>query len=348
MPATSALPDDAELNPGYVNYVEPRTLDGDADTDGSPDRTAFVFQKPHLDYFGIGYENYQRVIGLHSLATTFVLEGDIEPETVSETLVDSGYATAESHASYDLFDRADGSRTAAVGEDAIVWAHHDESATIVKSVVDAKRGAVERHHKTNEQFALLAEKTGSRPWTWSGGPTYDPTGEAIESMSYTFDEDDVYYMFKLAYPEGKTVEEQVLRDEIEQRSRAVEAGSVDLDIEGRVATIEMKQSIDSIRSEYDGVKIPQITWSAAKNRERVTIRHEAGRTVPANTVTFHLEGDGGRSPTDVQFADTSEAIEPGDEITVDVSDDSKAERIVGKFSPVASQSATYFVVTELP
>lgn len=346
MPAASALPDD--LAPGYVNYVTPGNLE--EDVVGAPNRNAHFFQMPHLDYFGIGYENYDHVIGLHSLTSTFVLEGTFDIDAVIESLTNSGYNEAGSYAGYNLLHRSDEPRTAAIHEDAIVWTHHGESRAIVEAVIDAERGDIARHHENSEPFAVATEEIGARPWTWIGAPTFEPTGNALVSaMSFTFDEEAIYYIFHHFYEEGETVSEQELRNELEEHSRAQDAWAVDVHIGNRFASVVMQQTHESALAESDKItQFPQITWGITDGEGSITITHEAGETVTAESIVLYVERTSERIRTDVQFSDEYEEIGPGDAITIDAPEEPRAERIVGAFSSVDSSSASYFVVYELP
>lgn len=346
MPAASALP--SGVHPGYVNHATPGNL-GD-DVVGASNRNPHFFQKLHLDYFGIGYDNYDRVLGLHSLTSTFVLEGTINTTSVIDTLTDSGYIEAGSYAGYNLLQRSDEPRTAAVHEDAIVWAHHDEARAIVEAVIDAERGAVERHHESEESFAIASEEIGARPWTWIGAPTFEPTGKALVSaMSFTFDENAIFYIFQHLYEAGDTVSEQALRNELEDHSRAQDAWAVDVEIDERITSVVMQQTHESAREEFDTTnQIPQITWGITDKDGSITVTHEAGDPVTAENITLYVASSDERTPTGAQFADEYEEIETGDAITIDAPDDPGAERIVGAFSVADSSSTSYFVVYELP
>ena len=346
LPAASALPVD-DLDPGYVNYVTPGRLGREAL--GVANREPHFFQKPYLDHFGVGYESYDSVLGLHGTTrATYVLEGEIDPDVVSKTLTDGGYAAAGSRAGYDLFSRADGPRTAAVRPDAIVWAHHDRSTALVEAVIDAERGAVDRHHETDEAFARATAEIGAAPWTLIGGLGVDPTGDAlVRSMSYAFDENAIYYVFRSRYPEGEAVSEQSIREALERNSRAVDGRAVDVRIEDRTATVEVRLSRDALRTGYADATVPQITWGIARGDDSLTICHEAGETTPAETITLYVRGEGGQSATETQFSDGYERIRPGDSVTINAPDTPDAKRIVGRFSPIGADRSCQFVVCEL-
>lgn len=346
LPAASALPTD-DLDPGYVNYVQPADL-GQAEI-GTPNKDIHFFQKPYLDYFGMDYEAYDAVIGLHrTTKSTYVLEGDIDTETVAHTLLESGYAEADPYQGYDFFTRTDSPRTAAISSEAIIWAHHEQSTAIVEAVIDAKRGAVPRHHETSEDFALATETIGAGPWTMIGGLGIDPTGSAlIRSMAFTPSEDGVYYIHMQLYPENDVVTKQELRDALEENTRARASHSVDIQIDGRIATIAFHHPHGSLKTDYAHVSVPVITWGVETNEQTLTIRHEAGDTTSADALTVSIQQGSERTQTDSQFSDNVDRIQPGDTLTIDAPD-GDADRIVGRFSPPDVARSASFVIFELP
>lgn len=346
LPAASALPTD-DLDPGYVNYVQPGNL-GQQEA-GMVNKDAHFFQKLYLDEFGLDYEDYDAVIGLHhTTKSTYVLEGDITTETVTQTLLDSGYTTAGSYQDHELFDRTDSARTAAVSPEAIVWSHHEQSTAIVEAVIDANRGAAPRYHETDGAFAQATDAIGTGAWTMIGGLGIDPTGSAlVRSMTYMPGDDGVYYIHKQLYPENDPVSEQALRDALEDDTRARGSQSVDIRIDGQIATIAMYRPHESLQTDYAGVTVPVITWGVENDGETLTIRHEAGDSTPAESITVSTQRGSERTEIESQFSDNLDRIQPGDILTIDVPD-SDADRIWGTFSPVDAARSASFVLYELP
>lgn len=261
-PAASALPDDdlipttGEFRNGFVNYATPATLGHDVV--GFDNTDVHFYQKPYLDYFGIDYESFEQVIGMFELSSTYVLVGDIDPSTVADTLLDSGYSEASSYGDYSLFDRDDEPRTAAVTDGTIVWARHPESTALVKAVIDAGSGDVQRHHEANEAFALATDAIGTRPWIHVGGLGVDPTGEAlIRSLSYTFNEKDIFYLHHTLYPDGQTITDQEVKDALNQNTRGRSAWAVDIQIEDRLLTVEMGLAPSQRPTDYSDVTVPR-------------------------------------------------------------------------------------------
>lgn len=346
LPAASALPSD-DLDPRYVNYVQPQNL-GQQET-GMANKDAHFFQKLYLDSFGLNYKSYDSVIGLHrTTKSTYVLEGDITTETVTQTLLDSGYTTAGSYQDYELFDRTDSPRTAAVSPTAIVWAHHEQSTAVVEAVIDAKRGAVPRHHETDDAFASATDAIGAGSWTMIGGLGIDPTKSAlICSMTYMPGDDGIYYIHKPLYPENNVITDQTLRDALEENTRARDSRSVDIQIEGQIATIAMHLPHESLQTDYADATVPIITWGVETDGETLTIQHEAGDSTPAESVTVSIQEGSKRTEVESQFSDTLDRIQPRDTLTIDAPD-TDADRIVGTFSPVDATRSASFVIYELP
>lgn len=344
IPAASTLPDD--LDPGFLNYATPSNLG--ADVVGFDSREPHFFQKPYLDYFGVDYDDYEQVIGMHGLDTTYVLAGAFDAATVDETLTGSGYIESGSYGEYALYTREDSPRTAAVTDGAIVWAHHEQSTAIVEAVVDAGHGDAERHHTTDEAFALATDAVGSRPWVFAGGLGIDPIDDAqFVAMAYTFDAENVYYVHTTVYPPGTALTERDVKDYLTEHGRGMDAWAVDIRIEGRILTVEMGIPPENRPKQYDGVTVPQITWGVDHAGDELTVRHEAGDTTRAESITLHAHGsDGGRSALDTQFADSSDTVEPGDSITVSVP--SETTEVTGEFSPLDVARAAQFPLYTLP
>ena len=343
-PAASALPTD-DLDPGFINYATPSNLG--EEVVGFDNREAHFFQKPYLDYFGIDYDTYEQVIGLHAIDTTYVLIGEFDAATVEETLADSGYAEDGSYGEYAVYTRDDSPRTTAVTNGTIVWARNEQSKAIVEAVIDAGNGDVERHHEVDEIFALATNAVGSRPWVFADRLGVDPTDEALfMALSYTFDEENVYYVHHTLYPDGASVTEQDVKDALEENSRGLSAWAVDIQVEDHISTIEMGIAPENRPKQYDGVVVPQITWGVDRNDGELTIRHEAGDGTPAGSITFYVRDGGERSPLDTQFVDSYDTIEPGDSITV--AEPPNASEIVGEFFPMNMTRGAQFPLYTLP
>lgn len=340
LPAASALPED--LDPGFLNYATPGHLG--AEVVGAANPEPAFFQKLYLDYFGYGWEQYDRVVGMHSFASTYVLEGDVVPDTVAETFLDSGYEETDGYAGYRLFHRDDAPRTAAVADGVIVWARHAESRAVVEAVVDAERGEGPRLVDTDDAFAVATSAIGGRPWIHVGGLGVDPTGESlVTSLSYDFDEGGVYYLLHTVYPEGTTVSERAVKDALDDDGRSRDARAVDVSVDGRVVTVEMHQSHEAAPTAYGDTPVPQITWGVATDGEAVTVTHEAGDDAPAEALTLVVDDGDDRTPTEAQFADVTDRVAGGDSVTVTVPDTAS---LYGRFSPPGATRAADFPLLE--
>lgn len=336
-PAAPALPSD-ELDPGFINYTTPSALG--EDVIGFDNRGPHFFQKPYLDYFGVGYDDLTQVIGMHAIDTTYVLTGSFAPATVGETLTGSGYTEGTTYGGFTLFTRSDTPRTAAVTDGAIVWVRHARSRAIVEAVIDARTGDVERHHEADEEFATVTEAVGSRPWVFAG-LGIDPTGEALYAgLSYTFDAEHVYYIQTTVYPEGVSTTEQELKNSLTSSSRGLSAWAVDIQIDGRISTVEMGIAPESRPKQYDGVTVPLITWGIDDADGELTIRHEAGNPTPAESITLYARTGSDRTELDAQFADAHDIITPGNSVTVERP--ARAAELVGEFSPPEMARAALF------
>ena len=236
-----------------------------------------------------------------------------------------------------------------MSENAIVWAHHEQSTAIVKAVIDAERGKVDRHHETDEAFARATDAIGASPWTLISGISIDPTGKAlVQSMSCTVNQNAVYYTYHSLYPDGTNVSEQSFQDVLNKHRRATNGRAVDVQINDQMAMVEIQLPPSTIQTDYVDATVPQITWGVTRDDEALTIRHEAGEATPADTVTFYVESGEGESVAETQFSDTVEQIQPGDSITIDVPSTAEAAHITGKFSPTDSNRSCRFVIPTLP
>lgn len=336
-PAGSALPSD-ELDPGFINYTTPSNLG--VETIGFNSREPHFFQKLYLDYLGIPYDDLTQVIGMHVIDTTYVLTGSFNTTTIGDTLSESGYDGDGTYGNYTLYTRADGPRTAAITSDVVVWARHEQSRAIVEAVIDAGNGEVPRHHEVDTDFETATDAIGSHPWVFSG-LGFDPTGEALYSgMSYTFDAENAYYIHTSLYPEGTSVTEQDIKHALETNSRGRSAWAVDIQLDGRIATVEMGIASENLPNRYNGVTVPVITWGVDDNDGELTVRHEAGDMTPAQSITLYGWNGEDRIELETQFADSYETVSPGDSVTVTMPED--AVELVGEFSPPEMPRAAQF------
>jgi hypothetical protein len=277
--------------------------------------------QPRVDHVGVGYGNYGRVVWY---GPAFAIEADVDRAAVEETLAPTGYGAAGTHRGFDLYDRSDIPRAVAVGDGGFVFATGDTALSDARAVVDVRTGAARRYHETNGTFELVSAATGSYPWTWFHQLDEDDDRLASAS-SFTYDDDAVYYVWTWVYREGETPSKAEIERELEEDQRALQSEDVDVEIDGRVATIEFRHTHERFKeSNNEEVPPPHVTWGLDHDREArtVTLHHEAGDSVPAEELfvgygpVVHDEDE----PTiDTQFTDEYDTVSPGDSLTVDVS-----------------------------
>jgi uncharacterized protein YhfF len=272
-----------------------------------------------LDYLGIGYGTYERAIWY---GTEVVVLADFDPESVAETLLDSGFERAGSTDRYHLFSRADRDRAVAVGSGFVITSQSDEPRRNVGAILDARAGDVDRFHEVDEEFARLSGNAGDRLWTWRLGGNVaerDFDGDVTEHVVSSTADDRVYFVMQYLLAEGTTPSKSAIKRVLEDGDRAPSAQMTDIDIDGREVTIEYHDPDEEYRSEGDdplAALPPHVTWGFDDDRETttVTIRHEAGDEFDAGTVTVDVDGD----PAAEQFADRFDRVGPGDELEVSV------------------------------
>lgn len=322
LPAPSAFQGSSGEGDGGVERLLTATP-GNLGADVAGERFAFGTDilRRKLDHVGVGYENYDRVVWYDP---AFVAAGDVDRSAVRETLAPTGYWTAGTYRGFDLYSRDDLPRAVAVGDSTVVFVRGAGGVRDAKAVVDAIVGAAPRYHEVNETFARLSEAVGASPFTWFFQD--DDADHSAHTSSFTFDEESVYYVWHRIYPEGETPSKSEIQRELEDEKRPREALDVDVEIDGRVVTIENRQGHARFRESNDeDVPPPQVTWGLDHDRdaETVTLGHEAGDPVPADRLAVEyapILHDGDEPGIGTQFADEYDTVAPGDAITFDVSD----------------------------
>lgn len=298
-----------------VQHVQPRAW-----VDAQPRPFAFnSVLVSQLDYLGIGYGTYERALWY---GTEVVVLADFDPESVAETLVDSGFEQTDTTDRYHLFSRSDRDRAVAVGSGFVINSWASEPRRNVDAILDARAGDVPRFHEVDEDFARLTETAGDRLWTWRIGPnsaSEDFDGDVTEHVVSSTADDRVYFVMQYLFAEGTTPSKSAIKRVLEDGDRAPSAQMTDIDIDGREVTIEYHDPDEEYRSEGDdplAALPPHVTWGFDHDRagETVTIRHEAGDEFGAGAVTVDVGGD----PADEQFADRFDRVGPGDELDVSV------------------------------
>lgn len=287
---------------------------------GRPFRFPETLAAGLLDYVGIDYGAFERVI--LSTGPASVVEVRPDRAAVADVLAGSGYEPAGSYRGYDLFERGDVPRAVAVGDRAIVFANGEAPTDDVAVPIDAREGRVERYHAADPRHARVTGAAGSDPMTWvipdPAGPARNWNGmlPAAQTLSYRFDDDAVYFVEHWLYPEGLEVTEREIRGVLEEQDRPREAVEVDLDLEGQLATVEMRGDPYRLFEGSDpDVEIPQTTWGLDHDPSAgtVTVRHEAGDAIPADRLSLEYGFEDGGTAA---FADEHDVVGPGDEFAV--------------------------------
>jgi len=99
LPHASALPDNDDDYPSVMYGDVSRSTD--PDIDHAVDQ-ARGFMTSQLDYFGMDWGQFEHVLSI-SLGT-IAIEADVERETVSTTLLDSGYEETGTYQEYRLYE----------------------------------------------------------------------------------------------------------------------------------------------------------------------------------------------------------------------------------------------------
>jgi hypothetical protein len=285
--------------------------------------------KASLDCFGIGFERYDRVL---TCPFGTVVEASFDRQTVARTLTASGYERTGEYRGYATFARDDVARRAAVGDGVVVWTsafHHD--APNLAALVDAGAGARPRYHEADDGFAALTTAAGGTPPLGVNTATADPTGRpAMLADAFRFDDETAYQLVHYRYRDPDRVP---TRAALERALRADDyrfvdgAETFDVTVDGRLATVETQVPLTDARAvppEYDR---PQVTWGVERDGagRRVTFRHDAGESVPADQLFYDLVRPA--APGRIQkrpLWQGSEAVEAGGEATVDLRDEPDA------------------------
>lgn len=284
----------------------------------------------NLDYAGVGLADVDRVVWF---GPAFVAVADVDRAVARDVLDGTGYERDGTHRGWDVYGRTDLYRALAVGDDAVVvvpWRHDredplEDGLADVRAVVDAAEGAAPRFHEVDERYRLLSAAVGTSPATWYTGGFR--AGHSAGASSFRFDASSVYYVWHWLYPEGEAPTKAEVQRTVEEHARGRmdprEALDVDVTVDGRVATVEQRQSHDRFRETHrEGARPPLSTWGVDHDRaaETMTIRLEAGASIPADELAVDYHPAGPDAEPESQFAERYTTVSPGDAVTVDLSD----------------------------
>jgi hypothetical protein len=275
----------------------------------------------HLDHFGVGYANYDAL--LHTPFGT-VLAGEFDAAAVAATLAASGYTAVGTDGDYDRFARDDVPRRAAVRDGVIVWSSrrvHDHPR--IEALLDARAGRVDRYHDADAGVARLTDTVGE-----SRMVEYVPPDDARywqKCEGFRFDGTTAYHVMTFLYPEGRTPPEAELRNRaLDGTVLTREVEHSDFRIDGRLVVVEGRippgEGIDP--ADIDPPYPPQVTWGYAADADAsaVTVRHEAGDSVPTSALGYTFDADVPTNwlvlATDRPLPTDAETLAAGDAVTV--------------------------------
>jgi hypothetical protein len=352
VPAAAASPtsDDADEDDGvdHVWHAQPARLTE------SPFGAASLpvgITTGRLDHFGVGYRTYERAVTALSSSVTIAV-GGFDRTTVADAVAGTGYEERGGYRGWATYGRDDLPRSVAVDDSVLVYAQSgtDEPDTArrrVETTIDAGEGRVPRQTEAEPAFATLVERAASRPGNWLGvspfggvagsdGPELDSL--ATSSISWDFDDEAVYFVYDLVFPEGTQAPERAIKDSLRGQRRAVESSLIDIETDGRFARVELRRPARTVDSSGRGDGHPQITWGVEYDRtsQQVTVRHEAGETADAARLSI-----GNVAPEATPFA-KFDRFEPGDSVTVQVEDSGGLPLRVVYTSPDGDSSMTLF------
>ncbi|AKU09616.1 hypothetical protein ABY42_17570 (plasmid) [Haloferax gibbonsii] len=303
-----------------------------------------AYDKAALDYFGIGFERYD-----HFVDSVFgsVIEASFERSSVGRTLTESGYARSGAYRGYDVFVRNDGPRRVAVGDDAIVFTsanHHDEPN--LEALVDTGAGERPRYHEVDSDFEQLTAAAGGPSHVGVNTTIHDPTGRpAMLADGFRFDRNNAYQVVNYQYTTDRVPTKEAIESAFrrEHYRFADAAETFDVYVDGRLATVETRVPLRPDGEIDPRYRLPQVTWGLAYDEasDRVTVRHEAGETVPADRLFYDLSLP--EAPGRVEKKPLwpgAETVAPGAEATIDLGDSPGADRA----SVVYSIGGTHFAV----
>jgi len=303
-----------------------------------------AYSRAELDYFGIGFDRYD-----HLVDSVFgsVIEASFERSSVGRTLTESGYERAGTYRGYDVFARDDGPRRVAVGDDTIVFTSADlHGEPNLEALVDTGAGERPRYHEVDSDFEQLTAAAGEPSHVGINTSLRDPTDHpAMLADGFRFDRDNAYQIVHYRYTTDrvptKEALESALRDDSYRFAEA--ADTFDVYVDGRLATVETRVPLRPDGEIDPRYRLPQVTWGVAYDEaaDRVTVRHEAGETVPADRLFYDLSLP--EAPGRVEKKPLwpgAETVAPGAEATIDLGDSPGVDHV----NVVYSIGGTHFTV----
>jgi hypothetical protein len=349
--------EDSQDRPGYMfNYSEPPAFEGAP----PPLNYARDWNAHMLDYFGVGFDNYERLVSV-DFAAAVAIEADVDVATVAETVTTSGYESDGTYRDYDLFSRSDVRRVLAVRGDALLFGRGERADANVRAMADAGAGELARFHERDEDRAAMTDAAGSRPWLFYGFGGFirgDLTEHVVgEATGFDYDDDHVYTYYTYLFDDAAAVDVTAIKNEMRTRIRSDESlgpfgpdtMTADIDVDGRVVSVGSRHPREEFVVDDRTTPMPQITWGFDEDAAagRLTVRHEAGNSVDASVLFLRFDPPAWSQETSEtlddpqQFVAEYDTVEPGDSVTLDTSGlpDATEVRLVYTFE---NQSASAF------
>jgi len=311
MPAQHEVPDVesmSDVSDAHWTSLTPGSLGADAL--GTNFTIGSALAMATLDYVGYDITHYDYLH--HGDPPWVVAEGNIDRSVVTDTVLDGGYSRDGTYHGWEMFDRTDLPRTVAMSDSAVVMSRGDDRRAIIETVLDAGDGRIERRHESDETFASFSDQVGMYPTILSDfGEGFTNAEPAHAAMGYTFDENGGYFVYHHQYAPGETPSqsriERVLESEMDT---ATEALSVDVRRDEPHVEIQMRVDRARVtRTSTDDVR-PHVMWGVEETGETVTVRLEAGDSIPVDRLEVEPEG------VIVEGFEAGTVLEPGDAFVV--------------------------------
>lgn len=275
-----------------------------------------------LDYFGVGFDNYDWALGLGSGT---VLAGDVPLAEARETLTGTVYERSGSLLDFDLYRRPDVGHVVALSGTHVVFGRGEQARSTVETLVETGRGRTPRAVDTDDRAGRFVRTVGSSPWTWYGAKLFGFGGQeaalqtrpVASAHSLSFDETAAYLVANSLFPAGRVPSKSRMKDVLETRSRVLESSGADVTITDRLVTVELRVDESTLENDDVGLDLPQVTWSSRLDASATAlgITHHAGEPVDASRLSTKFDPNSGND----RLEPATGTINPGDTITVDVS-----------------------------
>lgn len=233
-----------------------------------------AYTKADVDYFGIGFENYDRLLD-SSFGT--VVEAVFDRAHVTRTVVDGGYERTGEYRGHTIFSRSDVPRRVAIGDDAIVWTserQHDRPH--LEALVEAGDGERPRYHEADPGFDRITTAAGGNAHLLVNTDIRDPTGRpATLADAFRFDDDAAYQVVHYHYGTDRVPTRSALENALQEDVYrfTAEAETFDVELDDRLATVETRIPLDS-----EGEPPPSTTSRRRRGEGRTTRPQRASRS----------------------------------------------------------------------